>query len=109
MTFRDINPPNYFLLSILLVLALHFFLPVIQLVIFPWNLFGLVLLSAGIYLNLAADRSFKKHQTTVKPREKPASLVTNGAFRISRNPMYLGMVLILAGLSILLGSFTPGW
>lgn len=107
MTFRNINPPNYFLLSLIFVIAFHFFMPVVRLLIFPWNLFGLLPLAAGIYLNLAADQLLKKHHTTVKPMEKSSQLVTTGVFHISRNPMYLGMVLFLSGLSILLGSLSP--
>lgn len=107
MTLRDINPPNYFLLSIILIIAFHFILPVARLLKFPWNLLGLLSLMAGVYLNLAADQLFKKYRTTVKPLEKSSYLVTTGVFRISRNPMYLGMVLFLVGLTFLLGSLTP--
>jgi protein-S-isoprenylcysteine O-methyltransferase Ste14 len=61
----------------------------------------------GILLNLLADRDLKKHKTTVKPFERSKGLATEGVFNITRNPMYLGMVLILLGLAILLGSATP--
>jgi protein-S-isoprenylcysteine O-methyltransferase Ste14 len=61
----------------------------------------------GIILNLAADAAFKKHQTTVKPFEKSAVLITAGVYRISRHPMYLGMALILLGIAILMGSAMP--
>jgi protein-S-isoprenylcysteine O-methyltransferase Ste14 len=58
-------------------------------------------------LNLAADRSFKKNKTTVKPLEETTALITDGVFRISRHPMYLGFVLILLGVAALMGSLTP--
>ncbi len=45
--------------------------------------------------------------TTVKPFEESQALVTGGVFRISRNPMYLGMTLILLGVTLILGSVTP--
>jgi len=47
---------------------------------------------------------FKKHETTVKPYLKPSCIIITGPFCISRNPMYLGMLLILAGTAILLKS-----
>lgn len=61
----------------------------------------------GVALNISADRMFKQHKTTVKPFEESTSLVTDGVFRFSRNPMYLGMVLILSGVVLLAGSTTP--
>ena len=100
-------PPTYFLGAIILSVALHFLLPVQQLLAFPWRLIGLAPLVAGIVLNLLADQAFKKHDTTVKPFQKSSTLVTGGAFAISRNPMYLGMTLILFGIAFLLGSATP--
>jgi protein-S-isoprenylcysteine O-methyltransferase Ste14 len=48
-----------------------------------------------------------KAKTTVKPFQESATLVTDGVYRISRHPTYLGFVLILLGLAILLGSLTP--
>ena len=100
-------PQTYFLGAIVLAVALHFLLPLRQLLAFPWRLTGLAPLLIGILLNLLADRAFKKHDTTVKPFEKSSSLVTGGVFGISRNPMYLGMTLILLGVALLLGSLTP--
>ena len=43
----------------------------------------------------------------VKPFEESRQLIETGPFRFSRNPMYLGLLLILAGTFILLGSLGP--
>ena len=64
-------------------------------------------LASGIILNLIADNAFKQVRTTVKPFQEASSLVTNGVFQISRNPMYMGMILILTGIAVLLRSFSP--
>ena len=64
-------------------------------------------LACGIALNLFADGVSHQAETTVKPFETPGVLVTTGVFRISRNPMYLGYVLILIGVGLLLRSLTP--
>lgn len=61
----------------------------------------------GAALNLIADSAFRTAKTTVKPFQESAALITDGVYRISRHPMYLGLVLILRGLDILLGSLTP--
>ncbi len=55
----------------------------------------------GISVLVTAIISFKNHETTVNPIsvEKASSLVVTGIFKYSRNPMYLGMVLILLSIS----------
>ena len=63
----------------------------------------MVPLALGIALNLAADNSFKRYKTTVKPVENSTVLITAGVFRLSRHPMYLGFVLILVGITLLMG------
>ena len=57
----------------------------------------------GLCILILAVNSFKKQNTTVNPIkiEKASSLVTSGIFEYSRNPMYLGMALILLGLALM--------
>ena len=107
MNTRKIIPPVYLFLSIAAMVFLHVLFPGATVLVFPWNFFGVIPLALGIAINLVADRSFKKHNTPVKPLEKSTALVTNGVFRVSRNPMYLGCVLILFGIAICMGSLTP--
>ena len=42
------------------------------------------------------------------PFSKPEKLVTGGLFRFTRNPMYLGLTILLTGVWVLLGSVSPG-
>ena len=78
-----------------------------KLIPFPWNLIGILPLGFGVLLNLIADKAFSRNNTTVKPFEESTALITDGVFRFSRHPMYLGMVLMLFGLAILLGKLSP--
>ena len=57
----------------------------------------------GLCILILAVNSFKKQNTTVNPIkiENASSLVTSGVFEYSRNPMYLGMALILLGLALM--------
>jgi protein-S-isoprenylcysteine O-methyltransferase Ste14 len=89
------------------MLVLNFLFPVAWIVPPVWNLLGLVFLVAGVTMNLIADKAFHQAGTTVKPFEESSTLVTDGVFQISRNPMYLGFVLILTGTSMLLRSLSP--
>ena len=62
-----------------------------------------ILYFAGLAVLILAVRLFKKQNTTVNPIkiENASSLVTSGIFKYSRNPMYLGMVMILFGLALM--------
>ena len=59
---------------------------------------GGVLVGGGILLVLLAAAEFRKHKTTLLPHETPERLVQSGIFSRTRNPIYLGDALILAGL-----------
>ena len=100
-------PTGYLLIAMLLILLIHFILPLTRLIPIPWNLVGILPLGFGIWINLAADKAFHRRGTTVKPFEEPSTLITSGVFSISRNPMYLGFVAILIGIALLLGTLSP--
>jgi len=100
-------PPVYLFVAIVAMVALHFMAPVWKYVPSPWNLVGIVPLALGIALNLVAANAFRVRETTIKPFEESTALVTSGAFRVTRNPIYLGMALLLLGLALLMGSLTP--
>jgi protein-S-isoprenylcysteine O-methyltransferase Ste14 len=100
-------PPAYLLIAIALMFALDILLPLRRVVFGLWRLIGLAPLALGVVLNMLADRALKLSDTTVKPFRESSTLVTDGVFRLSRHPMYLGMVLMLIGIAILLGSLMP--
>ena len=97
----------YLLIALILILLLHFVYPIASILKGPWNLIGLIPLLLGIILNLLADQALKQHNTTVKPFQESNALIVDGVYGITRHPMYLGFVLILIGVSLLLGSISP--
>ncbi len=98
---KKVSPLNYFFVSILSMIALKFLLPEIKLFPTLWGLLGLFPFTIGIVINLLADQALKVADTTVRPFEESNTLVTNGIYKITRNPMYLGMSLILTGIVLL--------
>ncbi len=85
-------------------LALHNLTPGPEIIGSSWRYLGAVLIAAGLWVFLWAGLAFVRKGTTFCPEETPSALVTTGPMRISRNPMYLGIVLILLGNALLIGS-----
>lgn len=104
---RPIYPPVYLLTSVVLMVALHLLAPVRQVVPAPWRYMGVILIVAGPWVVLWAAGIFRKAETTIKPFETSSTLVVRGPYRVSRNPIYLGMVVGLLGVGIVAGSITP--
>ncbi|KIC48459.1 methyltransferase [Tateyamaria sp. ANG-S1] len=59
-----------------------------------------MMIGAGLLLMAAALLAFWRHKTTVIPHKTPDRLITNGIFARTRNPIYLGDALLLAGLTL---------
>lgn len=74
-----------------------------------WNRLGGLVAAVGIAIAVAAFARFRQIGTTVNPVDpsKASRLVTDGVFRVSRNPMYLGLLLLLIGWAVWLGSISP--
>ena len=68
-----------------------------------------IVAAAGIAVDFAGLWAFRRHRTTVNPLQpdKAASLVTDGIYRWTRNPMYLGLLLLLTGWAIWLSTAVP--
>ncbi|MCR9126938.1 MAG: isoprenylcysteine carboxylmethyltransferase family protein [Rhodobacteraceae bacterium] len=62
------------------------------------DLAGGLLVGGGVLLMLLAVAEFRRHKTTVIPHRSPTHLIQTGIFKHSRNPIYLGDAMILAGL-----------
>jgi protein-S-isoprenylcysteine O-methyltransferase Ste14 len=68
---------------------------------------SLLILVAGLSVNILAVMTFRRGKTTINPL-KPSTasqLMRTGIYRLSRNPMYLGMLLMLCAWAIWLGNF----
>jgi len=109
---RKIIPPAYQMTSLLLMFILDRYLPVQDIISSTFNYSGFNYMAifvglSGFALIASSVIYFKKSATAIRPFETSTALVKGGPYRFTRNPMYLGMVLILIGTAIYLGSLAP--
>jgi protein-S-isoprenylcysteine O-methyltransferase Ste14 len=104
--FLRIRPPGWFFIVLALAAACHYLLPATRIVLFSNAAAGVVIFLFGFFFALYGNRLFAREGTEIDPLS-PANraLVTRGAFSVSRNPMYAGMVLGLLGIAIYVGTF----
>jgi len=96
--------PSWLNLFIPLCVVAHFVVPIEMLFLSSLRYMGIVFIVAGIALNLVGSATLRNSQTPVDFDQIPAQLVVTGPFRYTRNPMYLGGLILLIGVAILLGS-----
>ena len=75
--------------------------------IIPWVIrwpVGLLVFVAGLLFASAGFGRFRKLGTAIRPNQPATQLVTTGVYRITRNPMYVGLVAVLAGIGLFFGS-----
>ena len=95
-----IPPP---LIVLTLIISIYFSSKKIDLINIPFQLeISFFILSLGIFVFINPVLKFIKSKTTINPIqfEETNRLVTSGIFKYSRNPMYLGMLMIIISTSI---------
>jgi protein-S-isoprenylcysteine O-methyltransferase Ste14 len=105
-----ILPPALGLLMMLGVFTAHFIRPIGLIFPYPLNYLGLLPIVIGAALNILADREMRL-KGAVEHLENDSvdnlKLVTSGVYRFSRNPAYLGLIFIIAGLAVWVGTLSP--
>lgn len=101
---RKIVPPVYLVATLILMTVMHFWMPLAEFVPAPFNYGGAVLVLLGLGIAAVSARAFDNAETGILPFDEATILVTDGFYRFSRNPMYLGMVFLLLGTAILFGT-----
>lgn len=95
-----IPPP---IVTILFAIMIFYFSDNFAYIDLPFKIYiSIFFIVLGFIVTFSSARNFKKKDTTVNPMKpnETSKLVTDGFFKITRNPMYLGMLLFLLGLSI---------
>lgn len=97
-------PPLWLFGTLICILLVNLYLPIAH-----WGggwsrWVGWVLIAATFGLVFWSAQAFKRHETPIHPRRKPKTLLTSGPYALSRNPIYLAMVIIALGTAFLCGS-----
>lgn len=102
-----IPPPLYYAAAVGTGLLLHRLVPLkipFRAIAVPT---GAAVLAGGLAFNFAAVITVVTHKTTLVPHRRVATLITTGVYRVSRNPMYTGLALAVAGASLLARTWWP--
>lgn len=105
MKLAHIKPPQIVGLLLAVSVGLHFALPTAYRLDFACRACGIGAFLFGFLLMMWALWLFRQSGTPAHPTHRAAALVMSGPFRFSRNPMYLGIVMMLLGIALWLGSW----
>lgn len=95
-------PPALYGVTLAIGVGLSFFFPVRFLPLsISLPLAALAMISAG-WFSTSAFRTMNRAQTAIDPEKPATAIVSDGAFRFSRNPLYLSLTLLYIGISLLL-------
>jgi protein-S-isoprenylcysteine O-methyltransferase Ste14 len=104
MVKRIIYPPIWLVFGLVTIFALNELLPGFRFTSGGFQVLGSAVIFLGLVLLLLAGGLFKQAGTDLIPFKNVSALVTTGIYRLTRNPMYLGMAAILLGCGITVGA-----
>ena len=100
----EYRPPRIALTMLIVAAVLQYSLPLSAVNVYSSGIAATVAGLSGFSLMMWAWWQFKRQGVAICPTDPTASLVTGGVFRITRNPMYLGMGMMLIGVAIFVGT-----
>lgn len=95
-----VHPPVVVLLFIVIAYFLGRFVPIPFVPSGIWRSVGLLLTFIGFLLGIGAFIEFRRARTTLDPHGAAKQVVTSGIYRFTRNPIYLGFLLMVIGLPL---------
>jgi protein-S-isoprenylcysteine O-methyltransferase Ste14 len=105
-------PPVALIACVILMITMHQIMPMLHLSMMHFiapglRWVGLFLVVLGLLMAIWHARLFRRLRTNINTFAEPGQLTTEGLFARTRNPMYLGMLICLIGVSITLGALSP--
>jgi protein-S-isoprenylcysteine O-methyltransferase Ste14 len=104
MAKRVIYPPMWLAIGLVVIFVLNEFAALARFTGLWGQLAGGLFIVAGLTLLVIAGGLFKQAGTDLVPFKNVTALVTSGVYRFTRNPMYLGMTLVLLGTAVTVGA-----
>lgn len=104
MVKRIIYPPMWLAFGLVAVFTLNEFYPGPRFTGQAFQVIGGALIVVGLFLLVIAGGLFRRAGTDLIPFRNVSTLVTDGVYRYTRNPMYLGMLLVLLGCAVTVGA-----
>ena len=100
-------PPLFFVASLAIGIALHLLWPIPLRAGHRLWVAGIILIVIAFAITIWAHRELEKAHTTIRPDRASAALVTTGPFGLTRNPLYVALIVIGVGVALLLNDVWP--
>jgi protein-S-isoprenylcysteine O-methyltransferase Ste14 len=100
----EYKPPRIAMALLTIATVFHALLPVQSSYLYSSIFLSVVLVSAGFTVMMLAWWQFKQRKVAICPTADTDYLITDGIYRLTRNPMYLGMVAMLGGVAVFFGT-----
>ena len=102
--FLDYRPPRIAMTLILLAAAMHVLVPLLPVQLFASKLVAISVGVSGFAVMMKAWWQFQQHKVAICPTDETDYLITDGVYRLTRNPMYLGMIMMLFAIAAFIGT-----
>jgi len=99
------KPPRIAMLLLALATLSQFVLPTIWAKLPSLLIAGAAFSALGFGIMIRAWWLFQQHETAICPTAETTSIIVGDIYKLTRNPMYLGMIMILIGIALLVGSW----
>lgn len=100
----DYRPPRIAMALVLVATVAHGLTPLRTVPVYSSTILAVALTLCGFTVMMSAWWQFKQSQVAICPTAEAARLLTDGIYRVTRNPMYLGMTMMLVALALWVGT-----
>ncbi len=104
MRLLNFRPPRIAMLLVAIASLVHLASPTLATILYAQPYVGVGLGSVGFGIMMWGWWLFREYSVAICPTATTSQLITSRIYRLTRNPMYLGMTMMLLGIALFLGS-----